>query len=115
MDAKLNYIKNNVTQMILLDAAPATRQNAIDNALATITLPGTDITLANGDVSGRKLVCAAKLGETVSQTGTFNHIALISGSELLLVTEAVTPKNLNATDTVDVVTWDFEDRDPTAA
>ncbi len=111
-DAALNHIKNNVTSMILLDAEPSSRAVAIANALATITVGAADVTVANGDVSGRKATVAGKTGESVTNSGTYNHTCLISATDLLVVSTATASKSLNSGDTVDVVSWDLELADP---
>lgn len=112
LDVALNHVKNNVTAMILTDAEPADRAAALAGALANITMAGTDITLANGDASGRKFTVASKTGESVSASGTYNHMCLISSSDLLVVSTATASKSLNNGDTVDVLAWDFELGDP---
>lgn len=114
-DAGLNHIKNNATQMILVDAEPADRAAALAAALVTFTVTSGDFTLANGDVSGRKVTVAGKSGGTAGATGTHNHTAIISGADLLLVTTADTPKSINNGDTVNTNAFDYELRDPTVA
>lgn len=112
LDAALGHIQSNVTAMVLTDAEPADRAAALAASLATITVTGGDITIANGDTSGRKITVAAKNGESVTADGTYNHMSLISGTDLLLVTTAQTSKALNNGDTVDVQAWDYEIADP---
>lgn len=109
----LNYVITNCNEMILCDAEPVDRAAAIADARSRVTMAAGDFSLANGDVSGRKLVVAAKLGESVTNSGAYNHIALVSGTELLIVSTATETKNLNNGGTVDVTTWDYELRDPT--
>lgn len=108
----LNHVVNNCNEMILCDAEPADRAAAIADARARVTMTSGDFSLANGDVSGRKLVVAAKTGQNVTNSGAYNHVALVSGTELLIVSTATETKNLNNGGTVDVVTWDYELRDP---
>lgn len=112
LDAALNHVKNNVTAMVLVNAEPADRAAALSGALANISLTSGDITVSNGDTSGRKLRVASKTGAAVSANGTYNHVCLISATDLLVVSEATASKSLNNGDTVDVVAWDYELRDP---
>jgi hypothetical protein len=100
--------------MILVNAEPADRAAAIAGALATITMASGDFTLSDGSVSGdRKITVASKTGQSVSASGTYNHLCLVSATDLLVVTTAAASKSLNNGDTVDVVAWDFEINKPT--
>jgi hypothetical protein len=112
IDASLNYIVSNATQMILCDAEPADRAEAVATALATIPVTGADFTISNGDISGRKLRVGAKTSEQVDVNGNYNHTCLISGTELLKVTTATNPRALYAGDLVNLPAWDYEIEDP---
>lgn len=110
LDAALNHIKNNATQMILCDSQPADRAAAVAGALATVTLAGAgaDITVGDDATVGRKGSVAVQNGVTVSTGGNHNHTALISGTDLLFVTTATVQKTLNTNDTVDIPGWDIK-------
>lgn len=112
LDAACNHVKNNATNLILLDAEPADRAAALAGALVNIAVTGTDFTVANGDVSGRKVTVGAKSG-TASASGNHNHTAIISASDLLAVTTATATKAINSGDTVNSAAFDFEFGDPT--
>lgn len=113
MDAALNYIKNNVVTMTACSAQPTTRAEAITTyALADVAVGASDVTLANGDTSGRKATIAAKSGVTVDSTGTATHIALVDGTNLLYVTTC-TSQALTSGNTVNFPAWDIEIGDPT--
>lgn len=88
-------------------------------ALADVTLtPGVgngDFTVANGDVSGRKLTVAAQTGFTVDTSGSATHIALANAanSALLHVTTC-TSQSLTAGNTANTPAYDIEMLDVTA-
>jgi hypothetical protein len=112
MDAALNEIKNNVTLMIACSAQPTTRTEAVTTyALADVAVSSSDITLANGDTSGRKGTVAAKTNVTVDTSGTATHVALVDGSRLLYVTTC-TSQALTSGNTVNFPAWDIEISDP---
>jgi hypothetical protein len=112
MDAALNEIKNNVTLMIACSAQPTTRTEAVTTyALADVAVSSSDITLANGDTSGRKGTVAAKTNVTVDTSGTATHVALVDGSRLLYVTTC-TSQALTSGNTVNFPAWDIEIADP---
>ena len=112
IDAALNYVKNNVNVETVCSQQPTTRAEAITTyKLAAVTIDDTDITLANGDVSGRKGTVAEQDGVTVDDTGEGNHIALCSASALLYVTTC-TPQQLTAGNAIKIPVWDFEIEDP---
>jgi len=111
LDAALNHIKNNVTTMVLTDAEPASRSAALSGALVSVPVSSGDITLSDG-VSGRQLTVATKIGQTVSVGGNYNHVSLISATDLLITTVPPATKTLNGGDTVDVPSWNFRINDP---
>ena len=112
LDGALNVVKNNCNVMVVCSNQPTTRTEAITTyALADVAMTTTDFTLANGDVSGRKLTVAAKNGIPVDASGTGTHIALCSATTLLLVT-TMTSQVLTAGNTVNIPAWDQEIADP---
>src|SRR3972149_8128125 len=88
LDQGLEYIYDNCNLMVACSAQPTTRAEGVTTyALADAAItPASDIAIANGDVSGRKATIAAKNGVTIDATGTANHVALVSATELLYVT-----------------------------
>ena len=100
--------------MTACNAEPTTRTQAVTTfALAdAVMTPVTDFTIANGDVSGRKVTIAAKSGVTVDTTGTATHIALCDATNLLYVTTC-TSQALTAANTVNFPAWKIEIADPT--
>jgi len=111
IDGAHNVIKANAGTITytLCSAQPTTRTEAVTTfMLASTTLDKTtEITLANGDVSGRKMTISAKTGVSVTNTGTGNHVAICDASNLLFVT-TVTPQAVSAGGTVDIGSWKNE-------
>lgn len=111
IDGAHNVIKANAGTITytLCSAQPTTRTEAVTTfMLASTTLDKTtEITLANGDVSGRKMTISAKTGVSVTNTGTGNHVAVCDASNLLFVT-TVTPQAVSAGGTVDIGSWKNE-------
>lgn len=114
-DNGLNAIKNNCDKMVLCSQEPTTFVEAnVTFALADVAMVSGDFTIANGDVSGRKITVVAKNAVPVDATGTSNHLALLDtiNSKLLFVTthpaQAVTSGN-----TANIAAWKDEIADPT--
>ena len=115
LDAALNVILNNCTRITLCSAEPTTYTEAITTyMLLQKTVTSGDFSIADGDVSGRKLVVAAQTGITPTNAGTATHVALVdvSNTKLLAVT-TMTSKVLATDDLVDIATFDLEIADPT--
>ena len=115
LDAALNYIKNNVDEMNACSAEPTTYTEAITTySLADVAMSGTDMTVGDGDASGRKVAVAEKTGVTVDADGTATHVALTysGGTELVYVTTC-TSQGLTSGNTMTFQTWDIEIADPT--
>jgi hypothetical protein len=87
LDGSLNIVRA-ATKMVALNGEPANFTAANAGKLAEATLTTADFTLANGDISGRKVSIAAKVGLSVLANGTANHVALLDAatSRLLYVT-----------------------------
>lgn len=66
---------------------------------------------ANGDVSGRKLVIAAKSGVVITASGVCNHVAYDDGTTLLGVTTC-SPVTLASGGTTTISSHKLEIRDP---
>jgi hypothetical protein len=87
---------------------PTTRTEAVTTyALADVSLAGGDFTKANGDVSGRKVTVAAKSDVAIDASGEATHVAVSSGSALLLVTTC-TAQQLTSGGTVSTPAFDYE-------
>lgn len=113
LDGALNIYKNNCNLMTVCSQQPTNRTEAVTTyALADVAMAPSDFTIANGDVSGRKVTVAAKSGVPVDASGTATHLALCSDTTLLLVT-TITSQVLTAGNTVNIPAWDDEIADPT--
>lgn len=112
----LEYVRLRATRITVCTTQPSSYSDA--NSTTGVMLAksdvttSTDFTLADGDVSGRKITVGAQNSITVSASGTAQHIAWIgsSGSTLLLVTTC-TSQALTAANLVNVPAHDFEIQD----
>jgi len=120
LDAALNDLKTNVNQIVLCEGQPltyaeaTTLKSAAGKKLASIAVVSTDFTIANGDVSGRKVTLAGKSG-TVTESGNYDHIAWVDTVNLVLKNVSVgTLQALTAANPVNTPAHKFEIKDPTA-
>ncbi len=114
LDAGVNYIASNTTEIYLCTSQPADRAAAITAGVANRTgLTSGDFTgPADGDANGRKITKNAENGITADGTGTANHVALCSGTVLLYVTDH-TGQSVTSGNTVNIAAWDIELADVT--
>lgn len=110
LDAALDYISTNATEMYVCTGQPTDRANAISLALTGAATP-TFQANANGDVSGRKKQVDQEPDIPITASGDATHIALCSGTTLLYVTTCTTQTLTNG-GTVTVPAWDVEIQDP---
>lgn len=113
LDAALTKLQD-ANLMTICSTEPTTRVAAVTTlALADVALStGVDVTIADGDVSGRKATVAQKTGVTIDTTGTGTHIALVNSTDLLFVT-TMTSQAVTTGNTATIGTWDIEIADPT--
>lgn len=111
IDGAFNVIKASADTITytLCSAEPTTRTQAVTTyMLASTTLnKATEITLAAGDTSGRKMTISAKTGVSVTNTGTANHAAICDATNVLFVT-TTTSQAVSAGGTADIGTWKDE-------
>ena len=118
LDAALSYV-DDCTILTVCSAQPTTYTEAVTTyKLADVVMTagaGTgDYTLANGDVSGRKLTVVQQNAIPIDTSGTANHVALsISGSSTLVYVTTCTSQALTSGGTVTVPNWDIEISDVT--
>jgi hypothetical protein len=116
IDALFNYIKGSADTITytLCSTQPTTRTEAVTtNMLASTTLnKATELTLANGDTSGRKMTVSAKTGVPVTNSGTGQHVAICDATNLLFVTTC-TSQAVSAGGTCDIGSWKDEVGAPT--
>lgn len=103
------------TRQTVCSAEPANFAGIAAVALADSVLTagdgGGDWTIADGDVSGRKITVAEQANVPVDTSGTATHIAYDDGVTLLRVTTC-TSQALTAGNTVTVPAHKFEIADP---
>lgn len=110
LDAALDYIKNNGTQLTVCNAQPTTYAEAnvtFKLAKASGLTTGSYTGPVNGDTSGRKLTVNTAVDMTIDTTGTATHVAIASGTVLLYVTTC-TSQALTSGGTVTTPAWDME-------
>ena len=115
LDAALAKIATS-TRMVITSGQPANYAGIAAVALADQTVTAGDgngdYTIANGDVSGRKLTVLAQTSVTVDSSGTATHVCLDDGATLLHVTTC-TSQALTAGNTLNVPAYDIEFADVT--
>jgi len=117
LDAALNHVADNGSVMHVCSQEPtnytqaSSTYNLADQALITGDGNGS-YTVADGDSGGRKLTVAQQAGVNVDTTGTATHVAICSGSVLLLVTTC-TSQAITAGNTVTIPSFDETIGDPT--
>lgn len=113
-DKGLEYIETNCDKITVCSAEPTTYAEGLTTyALADVATSGTDFTIGDGDVSGRKLAVSELSGFTVDSSGTATHIAMLytTGTELLAVTTC-TSQAVTAGNPLVIQTYDLEITDP---
>jgi hypothetical protein len=113
LDAALGYV-DDCTILTVCSAQPTTYTEAITtyklaDVVMTAGAGNGDYTLANGDVSGRKLTVVQQSAVPIDTSGTATHVALsISGSSTLVYVTTCTSQSLTSGGTVTVPNWDIE-------
>lgn len=107
-DQKLNYIKNNVDKIVVLDADPgvgtgqaytdANTNNGTSTGkkIAEVTVDSSDFTVQDATLgTGREVVSGAQSSVAAVAAGDATHIAFLdtSNTEVLLVTELSTTRS----------------------
>lgn len=114
LDALLSYISGAAENLYICSAEPATFAEAQTTyKLGVKASPGFG-SLANGDVSGRKLPVSSISDGSVTATGTASHWALTddSASELLAAGALSSSQAVTNGNTFTLTTFDVEIPDP---
>jgi hypothetical protein len=115
LDAALAKVATS-TRLVVTSAQPANFAGIAAVALADVVMTAGagngDYTLADGDVSGRKLTVVAQSGVNVDASGTATHVCLDDGTTLLQVTTC-TSQALTSGNTVNIPAYDVEFADVT--
>lgn len=110
LDALLDKVAT-ATQLVVTDAQPTTRANALSAALATATIDGSDFTKSDDATSGRKVTVAQQSTVPVTATGDASHVSLVDGTDLLWVTTA-TSQTVTDGNTLTLPAWNISVSDP---
>jgi len=102
LDAALNRIKNNATELVICSQEPTTYTEAHTTyALGSKTLTTASFTgPAAGDTSGRKLTVDAVTDGSIDASGTARYLALTDGSSELLFAVALDTERVIDSETV---------------
>ena len=115
MDALLQVV-DNTTRVMVCSGQPANFAGIAAVALADVAVTagagGPSFTIANGDVSGRKLTLTQQANVPIDTSGTATHVSFDDGTTLLYVTTC-TSQALTAGGTVTIPAFDIEVADPT--
>ena len=111
-DAALAKVST-ATRMVGVAGQPASYTAADTGRLTEAAAVAGDFTVANGDISGRKVSVAAKSGLAVIAAGTVDHIALLDGvSSTLLYVTTCPAQAIVAGGTVSLASWAIEINQP---
>ena len=114
-----SYIGSNSKKMGIYTANPANLAACTATTyLALVAMTTADFTIADGDVSGKKVTVAQKATIAVTTTGVPNSIVLFSTQAgttgIHYITTCSTAQALTSTaNTVTIPAWDIEFRDAT--
>lgn len=118
------FVPDDTIDKLLEEVATATRMDVTDDVSTPTDLTGTlanvamvagdgnDYTIADGDVSGRKVTMSEKTGVSITGTGTALHVILSLASVIIDITTC-TSQALTSGGTVTFPAWDHEVLDPT--
>ena len=121
LDNGLSYVRWNANRFCVCSAEPTTVAMAVSTEmLAWYSCTSTDFSIANGSVSGRRIIMASAISFAVSVTGSAQHVAVVGVvgaapslvSYLMLVTTC-TNQTVTAGNTLTIPEWDYEIADPT--
>jgi len=110
LDAALGEIATSTTQTVC-SADPVNYAGIAAVALASVTVSGTDFTIANGTTSGRKTTVGEQAAVSITASGDATHVVLDDGVAMLYGTTAPT-QTLTSGGTVTVAEWAVEIADP---
>lgn len=118
LDAALNVIKNDATQMSVCKDTPTTYGEATTSGtymLAIHTMTSADYTIADvvGGSGGRKVTIAEQAAVSVGATGTATYVCLCDADDRLLYVTTCTSQVLTSGNTVTFPAWAISIGDPT--
>ena len=113
IDAMLAVIANAVDRIDICSTQPTTYTEAtstysLGNVALTLGAGNGDWTLANGDVSGRKLTMAQQTGVSIGTSGSAQHIAGTDGTSTLWFVTTCTSQSVTSGNTATINAFDIE-------
>jgi glutamate synthase domain-containing protein 2 len=112
LDASLSVVSQ-ATRMVATVGQPTTYAAADAGKLVEAVMAPADFSVADGDISGRKVAVAAKLGLDVLTPGTADHVALLDAANQRLLYVTTCPAQLlPGGGTVNIAGWNVEIGDP---
>lgn len=115
LDAALNVILNDCTQMSVCSDTPTTYSHATTAGtymLAIHTMTSGDFALSDG-TTGRKITIAEQATVSVGTSGTATHVCLCDVDDRLLYVTTCTSQGLTSGNTVTFPAWTITIGDPT--
>ena len=117
LDAALQFVIDNSDKIFILASGvhPMTYASAKAHSLASAAIASTIFSIADGDVSGRKLTVAIVSSISVTTTGSVTHTMLVnaSASSVTYLTET-SAQALTAGNSLNTQAWDIEIEDSAA-
>lgn len=117
LNAALNWVKDNSDKIFILASGvhPMTYASAKAHTLASVSIASTIFSLADGDVSGRKLTVGIVSAVSVTTTGSATHTALVNstGSSVTYLTQT-SAQVITAGNSLNTQAWDIEIEDSAA-
>lgn len=111
LDQSANYLKNNVTKIILCQGAPASYSEATTNLgtgsgkrISEATVDDTDFTVGDDAEDGRRVTAAAQPSLPVLADGDGDHVAWVDTANSRLLKVAPVPVMLEGLTTLATVT-----------
>ncbi|WP_416909132.1 MAG: hypothetical protein ACMVO5_05910 [Polymorphobacter sp.] len=112
LDASLAAVSQ-ATRIVALVGQPASFAAADAGKLVEAAMAPADFSVGDGDISGRKVAVAAKLGLNVLTPGTADHVALLDDVNARLLYVTTCPAQLLPSGgTVNIASWNVEIGDP---
>lgn len=113
IDGFLDTIADNVDRIDICSTQPtnyteATSTYSLGNVAVTAGDGNGDWTIADGDVSGRKLTLSQQTGVSIGTTGTAQHIAGTDGAAVLYFVTTITSQAVTSGNTATINAFDIE-------
>ena len=114
LDAALNYVRTNATELHVCSAEPTSFPNVSTVSLGNKSAPSIAAP-APGTPDGRSITVSAISDGNVTANGTGTHWALVSGSQLLAAGNLASSQALTNGNTLTLTAFAFTARDAVSA